>query len=1223
MDLMALAALSIPASKPWIWSLLGALVGVVAVGGIIAVATLLWARGVRRMWNAPELSEGFFRRLAALPQRLRGWQGGRDGSGTLPDVWQRFAAQLPPALRANLLSIPTTLVFGGARAGKTSLIDDFVDWPSMQGQFLPSLRDERLPLRISLGSRLLVQEFDASVFESDAPATAEGLTRLWQPLCQLQQPLIVVAIDANRLTAERMRDPSAAAVLMNEARMLVGKVALLSRLGRGQLKIRICLTHMDCVPGFPSLERFCSSQHLPLRVALQAAHSRGGGTHELLAMYRRYLPLALLRCKPEDFAGVVRFLHEMPALLRALEPYLAELVRDPTRRLVPSLDRLYFFSTQHSKSGESPFLRSTAGEVQKARGLRAWFTSRWHGRRHLLIAAAAALCVLTALGVAFWLDGRQVATVDHDLYKLTWAIKKAAGSHNPTYASSDIHALLARAGHDLHDVQKNDARVVLFRALRQRRKVQARELFVKGVRDSQLLPLLSRYKDRQRDDLVLFTLGALYSSAGNGLGLLVMQHLGEWSRRLELPPSVIADYIEFSDTPYKDSTQTTGLFVHGTALLSGLDQPHIWYEQLVALEKYAAARSLEPADLLRLREQLRPFVQLLDNVGKDPLVGQVYRLLSEEAPFCVAEVQGARSFSLAPPAWLVDQLSAFRGVMHLFHDSAAEQKAAPQNLYQALRLLVDADGSKGIPDEVFQIDLEGRQFLYSARQWLELLRRSRKGQMVRSLFGGTSETRAGKPRQHHRTKPKVSFPGAAPAQNPLDPDTLRRDVLPVLRELDRKLADKAALSADQRKALERLVAQESKRYAHDYCQALHAQYNHFTLGGSGRVETTLAALRGLVQKDGPLVQHIKATAARADVGELSGPYLEPLRQCLGEFAPLLRIAAADKEGNLPELKPYGELVGELIKQLEAPAAKAAEDGSKLELRDALPTAGRIALAILEGQPENLRQRFLRFTQERQMNERLQGPFLAPLRQVQALGESELNRTLSRVWEQGPRQPLASLFEMYPFKRAAQKEAGPADIDVLRPAQGAFWQSFQTTFQPVCIRQGGRWRARTLPGGAPLLPADLLPLVNRAEALSQRLFTADGQRQPLALTVKALPPRGVAEGTTALRMFLLAGKGGRSVFVPNGVAAPQGLQLDWSQPMVAAIGVDLQVQDGAPQTQSLEGPESAWSLFRLIERGQQSDKVVTWRLPSGAGAELLLSFAFSIDPFGLLQTRGGE
>lgn len=1233
--LLAVASAALPASmiewRPWMWILIGVISGSLVVGGGVGLATILWARSVRRVWNAPDLSESFFRRIAAMPRRLLDWlRGTNEQVGTLDRIWGKFQAQLPPAVRARLLDIPTVILLGGQRAGKTSLIDAHVDWSSMQGHFLPSLRDERLPLRISLGSRMLVQELAASVLESDAPATANALTRLWGPLCRLQKPLVVVAIDVNRLSPERLADPAAAAALINEARMLVGKVGLLARLSGGQIKLRIALTHLDAVPGYASLERFCAAEHLPLRVALSVAHSQSGGASELLALYRRHLPLALLRCKPEDFAGIVRFLHEMPLRLRALEPYFAELLRDPTRRLAPSLDRLYFFAKDSAQSSENPFNRAASQEPQ-ARGARAWLTRILQGRRHLLIAATCALAIGTLLGIGVWADGRRVDATDEALQRLERAIKRTAGSRNPPYASSELHVLLGEVGRQLHELERHDARLLLNRMLRQKRKQQARDLFIEAVRDSQLLPLLERYRGRQRDDLMLFTVAALHASSRNSLGALIVPHLGEWVRRLDLPPAILSDYVHFCDRPYENRGRVKGIFSHGAALLAGLDQQHIWYEQLVTLEKFFAARSLDPTDLSKLREQLRPFVSVVDGLGRDPLVGQVYRVLSEVAPWSVAEIQGARGFALAPPAWLLDQLPAFRGVLHLVNDSTGERGAAPQNLYQALRLLVESEG-KTIPDEVFVIDLEGRQFSFSARQWLELLRRSRKGAVVRSLFASsdkpsTSRSTQRRSKRKKREKVEVSFAPPADAAPGKDkeqysPEVLRRDIVPILRDLDAKLEQRSSLSPEQRKALEQFVKRESQRYARGYCDDLRTQYGQFALRGN-RIETTLAALRGLLPKDGTLVTHLKETAARADLGQLEGAYLAPLRDCLAPFQPVVKLAALDKEGNMAELKPYAELIAELIKQLEAPPAKATEDGSKIELKDALPQAGRIALAVLEGQPENMRQKFLRLLQERQIAEPLQGPFLAPLRHVLGMGDSELQRTLARLWEQGPRRQLA-LFDLYPFRRASAAEATVAEIDVLKPQQGAFWLAFQPIFQPVCVKQNGRWKARPLPGGTPWLPSDLLPLVNRAEEVSRRLFLPDGQRQILTLSVRALPPRGVPEGTTVVRSFLISGKSGRSAFVPSGVQTVLSLPVDWAQPSVAAVGVDLQV-GSAPQTQSLDGPESPWSLFRLIERAQLEDRTATWRLPGGEGKpEIEVSFTFSAAPFSLFHAaQGGE
>ena len=129
--------------------------------------------------------------------------------------------------------------------------------------------------------------------------------------------------------------------------------------------------------------------------------------------------------------------------------------------------------------------------------------------------------------------------------------------------------------------------------------------------------------------------------------------------------------------------------------------------------------------------------------------------------------------------------------------------------------------------------------------------------------------------------------------------------------------------------------------------------------------------------------------------------------------------------------------------------------------------------------------------------------------------------------------------------------------------------------------------------------------------------------------KAAPPRGLPPDAVPVRAFVisgqLGGKSGRSVYLPNGVSTPQSLQIDWGQPSVASIGLELQVKDGAPQTQSIDGPESAWSLFRLLERAQLDGKTATFRLPGGSGGSSVeLSFTFNVEPFSLFQaSRGTE
>src|SRR5262249_39122905 len=110
-------------------------------------------------------------------------------------------------------------------------------------------------------------------------------------------------------------------------------------------------------------------------------------------------------------------------------------------------------------------------------------------------------------------------------------------------------------------------------------------------------------------------------------------------------------------------------------------------------------------------------------------------------------------------------------------------------------------------------------------------------------------TRRRRHRSSRKSPTEVSYPSDSPKPGKgqdVKSEELRRDIVPILRDLDNKLDKNSTLSPDQRKALAKFVAQESRRYANEYCDALRNQYNRFSFKGGSRVETTLAALRGLL-----------------------------------------------------------------------------------------------------------------------------------------------------------------------------------------------------------------------------------------------------------------------------------------------------------------------------------------------------------------------------------------
>lgn len=509
-----------------------------------------------------------------------------------------------------------------------------------------------------------------------------------------------------------------------------------------------------------------------------------------------------------------------------------------------------------------------------------------------------------------------------------------------------------------------------------------------------------------------------------------------------------------------------------------------------------------------------------------------------------------------------------------------------------------------------------------------------------------------------------------------------REALPLIQELKKALARSKTLAPEEKLRLSRLVQLEVRGYARRYCAELRRFYlsYRFHAGSSQSLHTELLEL---VKPGSPFLSHLRTVADNVALRGLDDPYLRPLRECLTELQPIAALVhpegapgsggeddgadgprpgaqeersagpapapktpASSKSGDesgrpgaagpaaTPPprrrrvtgepagLAPYRAAVQQLVAELGG-TAPAAAGGAPSPLGERLSPLGRAALAAIEGRGDTPLRMAETFLDEAGIGGALRQPFLSPFLSAYRQGRGDLEQALAHHWRDEQLPQVASLLTRFPFSRAAEREVAPGELDVLSEQKGAFWQSLRTFYGPVLVERGGTYQQKAVALGPLALPRDLLQTVNRLAQLSRALFKPDGSRQPLRLAIRGLPGRTVqaersTQGTTA---FLQVGKAAAYDFNQQGAAVP--LTVEWWNQGVAVVGQESTApRTGRRQTQSIEVADSAWSLFRLLQKSTlEQDGVSTWRIQGDGPAESqALRFVILPDPWALFQVQ---
>jgi hypothetical protein len=759
---------------------------------------------------------------------------------------------------------------------------------------------------------------------------------------------------------------------------------------------------------------------------------------------------------------------------------------------------------------------------------------------------------------------------------------------------------------------------------------------------------------------IVYALAAIYANRDGVLEELLRKNMSQVAAELQIAERTLKDYL--SNTAAERGRCGPGLkesrpppppgAQDGPSLLTDEQQ---WKRFLADVRdtttSRAGAAGLVRARVLSLQSQASRLAAVLELVRRARPLGELADALEEECGVDVKSSVGPLGWALVPPAWLEQNLKALHGATQLVLSSRIEPLPANEldmkTLQDLLKSLAPKSKEPGQSERVYVAKFgDSPELQISETHWLEVLAEARRQTLQAQLqerlrggeFGEEEPPARGKRRYRNRDKkgPRKAAAHAAKANRADDPRAdgmpqpsaglpdpynkvaFERSEKPALLGADQALAA-AALPPAEKARVSAAVLAQAQRYARRYAETLRSHW-----GSYGVRADTAPALRAAVGElllpESSLNSHLRQVADNTNLGELPGPYLQPLVEHLAPLRPLIKLATI-KDGVYLELEPYRAVLSQLASALDAAAPS--PPGAEVPLRDSLSGLVRLTLSMLaeeETSPLVVTQRWL---DKAGVPPDLRGPFLAPLRRALRLGTAEVERALAARWESVYKAQVQPLYSRFPFDRAAQQEVALSALEVIHPKDGALWRFAREEIGGVVnVLPDGTAAAKRQPGGPLTLPANLVPTLTQLGRLSQKLWDGkEGARRPIELRVRPQPLVGAVGPYAVTRAYLSVGSA--AVVGYNQMPSERSLPVPWWNQENAAVGVDLSTPDSpARQHASIGESSSVWSLWRLLLRGQfGADGRVTFRIPvevSEARGSVEVSFVFAESPFALFQ-----
>ncbi len=1131
---------------------------------------------------------------------------------SLVQIWKGFLREIPWDLRRALKIYQHFIVLGEFGSGKSYLINNHTDWQGHARQFYPSYTRNPL-LRIYLGSKILVQEIPASLLNDTSKNARLALLKLWEPLYRRKDPTVVAVLNGLTLKND---DPE---YLKKEAQVIRGKINLLARIRRKPITVRLALSHMDQVEGFSEFAQFLSENNIPLKLEFNSKDDLKNLAH-CLEPYEDYLERALTALPADKYLKVITFMRMAPKFFKDLAVFVTILQNPDPLSPKPKVAALCLASLVGGHlTVANPFATTlTAAELQKFNPL----------FRHRVAAVALGLVGIIFLGNAFFYEKNLIEEKFEEIVMLE--------ASPPAQYDQKMHYLFVDP---LTSMQKHTLMAVLpdffphINDYLDRRGIE-------NIRKFYLLPELNRFyvdetemaltaplrgsfalkqlnieEIRSAQQKVLYLLGLIYATRKNELGKLVLKNPVPWSETLGLSQLLIEDYVNNNQSSWPVTLDIERVTYRQAKSLEA--DLHPWMLYFTKITRLYQQPVITKEDFRKLQKETDFFLGVIRDLDRFDLSARVAELLKKES------IHGVRLEVIDQETSQLRQ-EAIKTFLDLIQGSSIQYPEVSDDLnllglYENLKVMLHFKKKGEEAEPLYHFLLGEHEFKFNARLWNDLINRSKITFFLRDFIShnkrhdGLLFFAAGKEFDALALNPfndgSFLFTGHSIVDGRFTRDAFEKRVQPVLTQLP-AFIEQLPIPENDKVHFANFLFKEMEVYANAYAEAYREYYLDFdvTAKSSGALRYVLTHLTLPASQFMDLLLSIREnTALNLDQNE----YLRPMALRLGEFEFFQRLMMEQK-GAFPELDKYKALLEQMQREIEQQDTTAAGEGSQERkesfpnFRSSLTPLGRISFSIYQDEENSYLNLIRLWLKSVGISAQWQDIFLAPVYQAFALGKPEVESVLENMWSDLWQADVAPLYNQFPFKVSSEQDVLPQTLKNTTHPYGHFWKTFNEFMAPICLKEGGEWKARPGALGEVKLPGNMLQTVNAIERLSTTLWSKDGEAQPLDFMLRPLPlPAAAADKIIPSLSYIHAG--GASLFGFNQQPSWKRFSFQWEIESTATVGLEYTTKNKKERIQrAVAVPKAYWSFYHLLQETEELAAVNQF-YDAARGAESAWSF----------------
>lgn len=1127
------------------------------------------------------------------PQFLQG--GGKKFKGKrLVRVWKKFLKQIPREFRIVTKTHQHFLVLGESHSGKSELIKSIVEQSQNVYPFEVEYNEEE-DLQVYLGPKQLIQELSLDVVKDRTIKLRRILIHLWKKLFSKGPPIVVIAYNPFLEQSKDIREVN------KSARLIAGKLALLTELCKSKVTVRAALTHLDKVEGYLEFANFLKQHNIAFQIPLRSDFESEALLNALNAFKNEHLSLILTSTSAENHLKILHFFTELPKLFPKIEEFLRVLITGNGSSHI-HLESLTFSSNYEPFTSFASFdwTPDTSSSI----------FNRHPMLKHQMGAAAVLLVCSGLILNNFYKDHQQIKLSREGIDSLVFL-------QSQLFVNEVIPQI-----EKVNQFRPQEGYLPIFPRFFKKALRETNHDLANRIRKHLLEPSLRKLMLKDGSEVnTFYMLGLIHATNQNRLGQHILRHLHDWSAALDLDEKLIKAYIRSSDTFNNQSIMIDHLDKINVS--TPLSDGQLWINYFSHFQELIDQPVFTGHNFKDLHEETQRLLESFRKLKGDRHAFVVCGQLREMDSHMIEDFRK----NVKILKWLEENKDMVEGFLNFVNQTCPDipnvSKLNVSQFFVRLKEVADLTLKEA---RTFNFLIDDYNFSYDTAKWVKLATTHVIERLINQYKTANNDT-MGDIFFNHTPQAEPETFQTFRNEFPFFPEPIVVDGRYTRLAFEKnvrytteslfKLLEDLPINEEDKDRFIKFVNLEVVSYANAYQDSYERVYQTCAIRTS-TLEEVKEVLEKLLLPASSFHQFLNKVCHHTEVFSDETSCLSNLSE-INHFRFLIPLMSQEKNGKSP-FEGYQEIIRTALNDLNTDLRSSGRD----TLENYLTPAARITLSILRDAPTSYTNQIVNNLTAIGVPKEYHEIFKAPIMQIYYLGINDLRKGIDSLWKESLYPQLELLVAKRPFNPQGEQLATYEEMEKLTSPNSVYWNMIKEIISPVSQSRGGQWVPRV---DADLKLSDTMyRSINQIAKVSRLFWDSQGNPQPLYLKVQSLPFEAKERVYPApIVSYLVTGEETFHNFNQSPQWHP--IKIEWWKVSNSAISMELISKNDSRSYRDKKVIHSRWSFFELLNKAKGLDNnVYSWELSNDFGEDISkVALRFDESPWGFFQvdSLGGE